>query len=158
MKSLLVRSLACACLLLAASPSQTQSEPDAGARTKLLALENIWNNAEKAGDTKALSLILDEAMVYIDEEGALLTKAQFLEQVKREGEHVQALTTEGVGVSVFADTAVVSGTYWVSGEDRGKPFRRAGRFIDTWILRDGAWVCVTAQSTPVLRAGTVNAG
>ena len=68
--------------LMAAHP---QPDDELGARTKIMALENIWNNAEKGGDAAALNLILDDAMVYIDEDGSLLTKTQFLEQVKQTG-------------------------------------------------------------------------
>jgi hypothetical protein len=34
---------------------------------------------------------------------------------------------------------------------RGKPYQRDGRFIDTWAFKKGAWVCVAAQATPILR-------
>lgn len=156
MKSSLVRSLACACFLLASGSVQSQSDPDASTRTKLLALEDVWNNAGRAGDSKALNLLLDEAMVYVDEEGSILTKRQFLEQVKEQGKRVQTLTTEDVRATVIGDMAMVSGTYWVSGVDRGRAFRREGRFIDIRVLRNGAWLCVTAQSTPVRRVGAVD--
>jgi ketosteroid isomerase-like protein len=129
-----------------------QSDDEGGARTKIMALENVWNNAEKARDTAALDLILDNEMVYIDEDGSLLTKAQFLEHTKQSGPQLQTLATSAVSVHVYGQTALASGTYRVSGVARGKAFQRQGRFIDTWVLKNGSWLCVAAQSTPVAHA------
>jgi hypothetical protein len=28
---------------------------------------------------------------------------------------------------------------------KGKPYEHYGRFTDTWIKRDGEWVCVASQ-------------
>jgi ketosteroid isomerase-like protein len=116
-----------------------------------MALENVWNNAEKAGDAAALGLILDDAMVYVDEDGSLLTKEQFLEHMKQTGPQLQTLVTDAMSVHVYRETALVSGTYRVTGVNHGKPFQREGRFIDTWVLKNGSRVCVAALATPVLR-------
>jgi hypothetical protein len=35
--------------------------------------------------------------------------------------------------------------------EHNKAYLHEGRFIDTWVLREGAWVCVVAQSTPLTR-------
>ncbi len=136
-------------MALALVEAQPQSEDESGARTKILALENVWNNAEKAGNAAALGLILDDAMVYIDEDGSLLTKAQFLEHAKQAGPELLTLVTDAMSVYVYGETALVAGTYRVSGTSRGKPFRREGRFIDTWVLKNGSWMCVAAQATPL---------
>lgn len=131
--------------------AQPENDDGSGAGTKIMALENVWNNAEKARDTAALDLILDNEMVYIDEDGSVLTKVQFLEHAKQTGPQLQTLVTSGVNVHVYGQTALASGTYRVSGVTRGRPFQRQGRFIDTWVLKNGSWVCVAAQSTPVVR-------
>jgi hypothetical protein len=52
---------------------------------------------------------------------------------------------------VFAGTGVVTGVYLAKGVENGKPYIRRGRFIDTWALKDGMWVCVASQATPILR-------
>jgi len=88
-------------------------------------------------------------MVYIDEDGSLLTKAQFLEHAKQAGPELLTLVTDAMSVYVYGETALVAGTYRVGGTARGKPFRREGRFIDTWVLKNGSWMCVAAQATPL---------
>lgn len=131
--------------------ARPQNEDESGTRTKILALENAWNNAEKAGNAVALSLILDDAMVYIDEDGSLLTRSQFLEHARQSAPRLLTLVTDAMSVHVYGQTALVAGTYRVTGVIRGKPFQREGRFVDTWVLKNGSWLCVAAQATPVLR-------
>jgi hypothetical protein len=48
---------------------------------------------------------------------------------------------------VYGDSAVVTGVYRVRGTDNGKTYLRRGRFTDTWISRNGTWVCVASQYT-----------
>src|SRR5258706_4869172 len=63
MKSLALRILVCGLatgLTLEAALPQTDDE--LAARTMIMALENIWNNAEKRGDAAAFRLILHAAM------------------------------------------------------------------------------------------------
>lgn len=128
-----------------------QNDSDGIVGSKLLALESVWNQAEEKGDVRALDLIFDDSMVYIDEDGSQLTKAQFLAHAKEAGGHMQSLITQTMSVHVYGDTAVVAGSYRAKGVQRGKAYQRDGRFIDMWVFKQGAWVCVVAQATPVVR-------
>jgi hypothetical protein len=87
--------------------------------------------------------------VYVDFDGAVMTKAEFLSRVK--SAHLQQVITQSMTVQVFADTAVVSGIYQSSEFKDGKTLVKRGRFIDTWVYKDSNWTCVAAQSTPILR-------
>jgi hypothetical protein len=142
---LFVTLLICSALVFAAP----QTISDAGAVTKILALENVWNQAEERKDTKALDSILDNAMVYVDYDGTLRTKAEFLTRVKATNSHPQQEVTESVSAHMFASTAVVTGVYVANGMENGKTYVRRGRFIDTWAFKDGNWVCVASQATPI---------
>ncbi|HTC49295.1 MAG TPA: nuclear transport factor 2 family protein [Candidatus Aquilonibacter sp.] len=128
-----------------------QEDVRQNAGSKILAVESVWNQAEARGDIKALSLIFDESLVYVDEDGTLLTKAQFLARVKSAGSRPQSLVTPDMNVQVYGETAVVSGTYHVIEVEKGKPLQRNGRFTDIWIYRFGVWLCVAAQATPISR-------
>ena len=90
-------------------------------------------------------------MIYVDEDGSLLTKAQFLAHAKKSGANLQLLVTPTMSVHVYGGTAVVAGSYRAKGVHQGKLYQREGRFIDTWAFKKGAWVCVAAQATPILR-------
>jgi Domain of unknown function (DUF4440) len=121
----------------------------AAQRSKVLALEHVWNQAEELKDLKALDSIFDNSLVYVDSEGTLLTKAEFLSRVK--SAPLQQLTTQSMTVEIFDSTAVVTGTYQAIEFKNGKAVVLRGRFIDTWARRNSTWVCVAAQSTPILR-------
>jgi hypothetical protein len=42
---------------------------------------------------------------------------------------------------------VVVGVYREKGTRHGKRYLHRERFVDTWLNREGAWVCVASQST-----------
>ena len=138
-------------LLAAASmPGQAQAQENfkTTEQSRILALEHAWNQAEELRDLKALDGIFDDAFVYIDFDGSLLAKGSFLARVKN-APLVQVIT-ESMTVQIFESTAIVTGTYRSSEMHNGKPLRRQGRFIDTWVFRNRTWVCVAAQATPIL--------
>jgi ketosteroid isomerase-like protein len=158
MRSWISKPIQWLAVVMVSAGLSAQYDGDAATRTRLIALENVWNTAEKARDVGALSLILDETMAYVDEEGLLLNKAEFLKSTRNSELRLQSLVTEGVSVHVFGEIAVVAGTYRVVGTLQGKSYHRIGRFIDTWIFKDGKWLCVTAQSTPVVVPRIEDAG
>jgi hypothetical protein len=130
------------------------AEDDNGsaAQSKVLALESAWNIAEEKSDVRALDLIFDNSMIYIDEDGTLLSKAQFLARIRNTRTQMQSLVTQTIAVRIYGGaTAVVVGSYRARGMEHNKAYLREGRFMDTWVLREGAWICVVAQSTPLTR-------
>lgn len=136
-------------LLLSIAPqlaSQTQAQPDAE-QTKILALENAWNRAEEHKDIKALEILLDTTLVYVDYDGSIMDKAQFIASVKAPNLHPEQIVNESMTAHVYGDSAVVTGVYREKGVSSGKPYLRRGRFTDTWVYHDGAWACVSSQST-----------
>jgi ketosteroid isomerase-like protein len=142
--SALLIALSCASLLAA----QTSAN-DAAARSTILALEYAWSRAETNGDIKALSGLFANSMVLTDYDGALLTKAEYLARVKSDAKSAGPVVTESMEVRVFKDSAIVIGIYHTTGIDKGKPYLRRRRFIDTWLLIDGLWQCVAAAAVPI---------
>jgi len=132
-----------------ATAAQTPVQPDAE-QTKILALENAWNRAEETKDSKALETLLDSTLVYIDYDGTLMDKAQFIASVKQPALHPEQIVNESMTAHLYAGSAVVTGVYREKGVNHGKPYLRRGRFTDTWVYRDNAWVCVASQSTLIL--------
>jgi uncharacterized protein DUF4440 len=144
----MVRGLVMICVLAAFVSAEDVNAK--AAQSKVLALESAWNIAEEKGDVRALDLIFDNSMIYIDEDGALLSKAQFLTRIRNSRTQMQSLVTETIGARVFGgEMAVVVGSYRARGMEHNKAYLREGKFMDTWVLREGAWICVVAQSTPL---------
>jgi uncharacterized protein (TIGR02246 family) len=137
-------------LCMASVLATAQQGDDASTITKVLALENAWNQAEEKRDTKALDALFDNALVYISYEGTLQTKAEFLAHIRSSFSQPQQELTGSMTARVLGNIVVVTGIYIAKGVENGKPYVRRGRFVDTWVPRDGGWRCVASQSTPML--------
>jgi len=80
-----------------------------------------------------------------------MSKAQFIASVHPPELHPAQIVNESQEAHVFGDSAIVTGVYREKGINKGKPYSRRGRFTDTWIYRNGKWVCVASQSTLIAR-------
>jgi hypothetical protein len=129
-------------LLLARDAPDTEGE-----RTRILALENAWNQAEEHKDTGALDGLLTATLAYTDYDGTFMNKAQFMASVKAPSLHPEQIVNESMTAQVYGDSAVVTGVYREKGVNHGKTYLRRGRFTDTWVSENGTWRCVASQST-----------
>jgi ketosteroid isomerase-like protein len=135
-------------ILLIALFAAAQNSPDASvSETKILALENAWGQAEKLDDSKALNTLLDDSLVYIRYDGSLWSKAQYLASLNDRSSHEEQAVNENMTAHVYGDIVLVTGIYRVKGVEKGKPYSRKERFIDTWVQRKGVWTCVASQVT-----------
>ncbi len=125
-------------------------DQDAAARDQVLALEKAWNQAYKAGDIKALSAILDNSLVLVEDDGSLKTKSEFLATVKSTNVNEEQVAPESLTVRVFGNTAIAIGVIAVKEAKGGKTVTHRERFIDTWINRDGKWMCIATNATPMV--------
>ena len=55
----------------AAASLPAQSDADSATKSKIVALEQLWNQAYKSGDIKALDTILDDAIVLVNDDGSV---------------------------------------------------------------------------------------
>ena len=128
--------------------AQESSKPS-GEEGHLRALETAWNHAEQSKDAAALGQLLADSFVYVDYDGTLMNKKQYLASTVSDEVQNEQINNEGMTIQVYGDAAVVNGAYRDKGLEKGKSFARHGRFTDTWIFRNGAWQCVASQSTLV---------
>jgi ketosteroid isomerase-like protein len=129
-------------------------DADAATKSKISALEQLWNQAYKSGDAKALNTILDDGIVLVNDDGSVQTKAEFLASVKPPAAETSAqqqqVTPESLKVHVYANVAIATGVMVVKGVEAGKRYSRRERFVDTWLRKGDNWVCVGTDATPVL--------
>lgn len=120
---------------------------------RIISLETSWNQAEQQQDLKALDHLLGDKFIYVDVDGSMQNRAQFLDGVKNRAEHIDVIGAEPdtTQVLVYGDSAVASGIYREKGTLHGKPYYNRGRFTDTWIRQGSAWVCVASQSTLIAK-------
>lgn len=136
-----------ACALSLVAPAQENS--NASVQGKIVALEKLWNQAYKSGDTRALDSILDDSIVLINDDGSMQTKKEFLASVKATNAQEQQVAPEFLKVNVHGDVAIASGVLRVKGTQNGKPYTRRERFVDTWLHKGDTWVCVATNATPI---------
>jgi ketosteroid isomerase-like protein len=135
-------------LWLAASPLLGQDLASSGASEALLrAMEGSWSQAVVAKDLKVLDMLLAPELVYVDDDGKLMSRQQYIASVKSSDLHPERVTTQSMTVHSYGNMAVVSGLYLKKGTRNGKAYVLRERFTDTWVMRHGNWVCVASHST-----------
>ena len=117
--------------------------------TQITQLERSWNQAEMARDAGALASLVDDTLVYVDYDGSIMNKTEYLRSVANPTSSPDHLYDEGMKVHVYSNAGVASGIYRETGTSKGKPYTRRARFMDTWIKQNGQWRCVASQSTLV---------
>ncbi len=114
--------------------------------SKLIALENAWNQAQLHHDSKALNSLISDAFVYTDYDGTVMNKTQFLADLKDPEYRASLIANENVRVIPYPSAAIVVGTYHTRGTYKRQPFEHYGRFTDTWMYLNGKWQCVASHT------------
>jgi ketosteroid isomerase-like protein len=122
-------------------------EETVGEAVRVMALETLWNQAEVDKDIRALGQLVPDTFIYVDIDGSLRTKPEFLESVKSGTEKPSEIRNESMVAHAYGNTAVVTSLYREKGIVSGKYYSRRGRFTDTWIKVDTGWQGVASQST-----------
>jgi len=136
----LILLLALSSLPLVQSISRAQ-----GDETKIIALENLWNQMQINHDADAMGKMLDSDFVLTDYEGTVMSKTQFLASIRDKSTQLTVEVSDDMKLHRYGDTVVVTGATREKGTEKGKPFSHQGRFTDTWIKKEGQWPCVASQ-------------
>jgi ketosteroid isomerase-like protein len=146
-----MRAVAAICVLVSAWAAigvGQESVKPSGEEGRIIALESAWDQAEKNKDATALAGLLADNLVYVDYDGSLRNKQQFLASIKSASVSSEQINNEGVTVRLYSNNVAVStGIYRDKGVENGKPFQRRGRFTNVWINQNGTWQCIASQST-----------
>ena len=121
---------------------------DTAASGAIRALEHEWFEAQSHNDNRALDLILDNAVVYV-EYGRLVTKADYLLRIKHQDPSTDEIVMEPITLRVFGNTAIVTGSYRETQRKAGMHTVTRWRFVDTLAYKSHSWVLIAAGSTPV---------
>lgn len=113
--------------------------------SKVIAMENAWNQAELHNDANAVELLLADNFVMTTAEGMQYNKAQVVASVRDTSYKPDALQSSDMTLHSAGNTVVVTGNYYEKGTEKGKPWERRGRFTDTWVLSGGRWQCLASH-------------
>ena len=133
-----------------ARPIFGQQAPREDTATVIRALEHEWVEAQTRNDNRALDLIFDNALVYV-EYGRLITKGEYLSRIRQAGPQVSQIVQEAATIRQFDHTAIVVGTYREKERGSGQSRVKRWRFIDTWAYKKNGWVLIAAAATRVLK-------
>jgi len=145
-----INSVILSFIFLCCSPAlllQAQ-QTDAAASGAIRALEHEWVEAQSHNDDRALSLILDSEVVYV-EYGRLVTKADYLLRIKHQDPSANEVVMEPMILRVFGNTAIVTGSYRETQRQGGMRKFKRWRFVDTWAYKEHSWVLIAAGSAAV---------
>jgi ketosteroid isomerase-like protein len=114
---------------------------------ELIQIEQEWNDAYTKHDFATVGQILSDDWVFVDADGNILNKKQYMETGAKVQVRSEKLTD--IVPRVYGETAVVttmwSGTYTFG----GKQVTETIRYMDTFIKQSGTWKCVATQGTRV---------
>ena len=116
-----------------------------GDESRILGLENVWNQAQLHHDASALGSMLDPNFVFTDYDGTVMGKPEFLASIRDTSNTLTLEVSEDMKLHRFGDTVVVTGATHEKGKLKGKPYEHYGRFTDTWMKHNGEWICVASQ-------------
>jgi ketosteroid isomerase-like protein len=132
-------------LSLLVAAGARSSAPQADDASKIVAMENLWNQMQLNHDAGAMEQMLDEDFVLTDYDGTLSNRSQFLDSIKDMSIKLTQEMSEGMKLHPHGNTVVVTGATREKGTQNGKAFQHYGRFTDTWIKKDGRWLCVASH-------------
>ena len=139
-------------LLMAPLPARADEAADIAA---LKALETTRQAAIKAHDFDTLRTIYAEDFVGIAGNGSVLSRTDLMDVFARNDGSL-TFTTDEVAVRVLGGSAIFAGR--LTARTASGEMASAGRFTHIFVKRDGAWVCVHGQSTPIASPGERSGG
>ncbi len=133
--------------------TMAQAQSTSADAKQVLALENAWNHAIEAKDTKAMDMLLADTMVALGSDGSFLKKKEYLASFKDPDFQPSQAVNEENRVEMYGDTAVAIGIFRIREIEKGKAKVHRERTIDTWVKINGQWkvaaaVAMTIPSTP----------
>jgi len=115
----------------------------------ILQVEEQWSRAIQTGDTATLEKLLASEYVFVDANGATLTKAQEIARYQSGEVRFSSFATSDRNVTVFVGGAVVTGRAAVKGKQKKEDISGDYRFVDVIERRKGAWQPIFSQITKV---------
>jgi ketosteroid isomerase-like protein len=129
-----------------ARASKQETDPEA-VRAEILAIENQWATAIERQDAAAFERLATEDFRFIDENGRVLNRAQYIAERSHNPDNVESAVQDEIEVRQYGDAAIATGRSTLHGTRDGAPFVYRFRWTDVYVWRAGRWQPVSAQLT-----------
>ncbi len=134
-------------VMVFAGASTQAAAADSGEQA-VTAAEKQWLKSQQTNDVQLLAPLLADNVVETTSEGKVYTGKDAVVAAAKAENWSSAEYTD-VKVSVFGHTAIATGTFTGKGTSAGKPVDTRVRFTDTWVMKDGKWLCVATHDSPI---------
>ena len=114
---------------------------------EIIDLENRRFKAMTQVDTVVLDEVLSDDLVYTHSTARVESKSEFIASLTSGQTKYESVTCDDVKVRRFSDTAVVTGSAWITVVARGNQNKFQVRFTDVYAKQENAWRMVSWQST-----------
>jgi ketosteroid isomerase-like protein len=142
-KLILIAVISC----LGLPPNYAQNSYDRDTEAKLMAIERVVRlQALPSKDLNTLNTFLADEFVLVTANGTTRNKQDLWAYLQ--GVDSLRYSMQEMVVRRHGTTAIVTGLFQIWGTQGGKSFMRQGRFVDTWLNREGRWVLLASLSTP----------
>jgi ketosteroid isomerase-like protein len=115
-------------------------------------IRNLQEESRKAalqGDASFLEKYLADDYVAIDPDGAIITKAQSIQDVKSGAVKYESIDVHDTKIRTYGNTAIVDSLATVKLTVNGKPISGDYRATFVWVKQKGTWKRVSFQATAV---------
>jgi len=108
-------------------------------------LERAWLDAYEKREVEAMNAIVADDFTITFSDGAMQTKPQIIESLKRPRGSSSTFVTEGVQSRVYGDTVILIGLVISEWKQNDKPMTDRSRYTDTYVKRNGKWQVVASH-------------
>ena len=123
-----------------------QSDPGT-VRAEILAIENQWATAIERQDAPAFDRLAAEDFRFIEEEGRVLNRAQYIADRSHNPDNVDSAVQDEIEVRQYGDAAIATGRSIIHGTRDGARFLNRFRWTSVYVRRAGRWQAVSGQLT-----------
>jgi ketosteroid isomerase-like protein len=133
-------------MLLVASANAGELRSD---EKQILRLEDDWVRAMNVKDRKTLDRILAPEFTFIEPDGTIKERAEYLADRTNEVVETESFNNAGLKISLFGTAALASGVATITERHHGKRYHFSARWKELWLKRNGSWQVIASQATPV---------
>jgi ketosteroid isomerase-like protein len=116
---------------------------------EVASLNRQWMESYVRGDVGFLERYLSEDYSSTFPDGSVLDKKGEIEALKSGEIALHEMTPREMKVSLYGDTAVITGQSSIRAKAGGQEISGAYRFIDIWVKRSEGWCAVASQVTRI---------
>jgi len=113
----------------------------------VIAADCAMQRAVLERDLTAFASFLADDYRLVDSQGRLRDKAAVLRELADPYLYIAVNETQEHQVRIHGPLAVVIAVLQQRGTDHGVPYDAPVRFTDTWMQREGRWVCLSAHTS-----------